>query len=178
MSLIGREALERILSASKRERYEIKRSQWSVFETERTLRMFARLISLLLIVVGFAVRDVYEVDKGVLTVTQYSWWGMKKDMHAFPSTADIGISVRISRAARGPDFMCLVVKDKKSGKVVFRSFRTAWYGYRDYNNKLATIMQAGGRYRDGVFAWLVNCLMWALGIFFVTLMPAKWQCRP
>lgn len=73
MSVIGREALERILSASKREGYEFKRSQWSVFETDRTLRVFARLISLLLIVVGFAVRDVYEVDNGVLAVMQYSW---------------------------------------------------------------------------------------------------------
>lgn len=178
MPVIGRAALERILYASKRERFEFKRSQRTVFETDRALKVLARLLSLLLIVVGFAVRDVYDVDKGVLTVTQYSWWGMKKDMHAFPSIADIGISVRISRAARGPDFMCLVVKDKKSGKVVFRSFRTAWHGYRDYNKKLATIMQTGGRYRDGVFAWLVNCLMWALGIFFVTLMPAKWLCRP
>ena len=93
MALIGRDGLERILSSNKRGRVEVARSNYSDLEAERIVSKFVRVISIILVVVGFAVCVVYDVTNGALSITQYSWWGLKKNQQSFPSVADIEISI-------------------------------------------------------------------------------------
>lgn len=165
MSVIGRFGLERILSSRKRERAEFARSNFADLEAERIVTRLARVFSILLIVVGFAVCDVYDVTSGVLTVTQYSWWGLKKNRLSFPSVTDIKISVRMSHRGRGPDLSRLVIEDMKCGKVAFRSYRTASDGYNGFKESLLRVMRNCGSCHERYWAWLVYCSMWAVGLF-------------
>ena len=174
MAMIGRDGLERILSSRKRERAEFARLNIADFEAEIIVSRFARTISLLLLVVGFAVCDVYDVTSGVLTVTQYSWWGLKKNQLSFPPVADIKISVLISHRAKGPSLSCLVIEDKESGKIAFRSYRTAWSGYKEFKETLSTAMQNRGCCHERCRSWLAYCSMWAVGLFISSFIFA---CR-
>ena len=172
--MIGRDGLERILSSRKCARAEFAYSNFADLEAERIVARLFRVISILLIVVGLAVCDVYDVTNGALAITQYSWWGLKKSQQSFPSVADIEISVQTDHRGKGPDLRRLVIKDKSNGKVAFRSYRTAWIGYDKFKETLSMAMRDRGCCHEHCLAWMVYCSMWAIGLFTVSFIST---CR-